>query len=194
MYRETSGAEIFRAEYNPAFVRAIRERRKKAEQAEKHRVAELSEEQRIELLGEQAVRSAAERVRRNAAELAELHAMLSRQEEDLLELTAQADLLQRQEKRRGRERLRRIEALAMRVFGVTLTELHGDGKKHRIAFPKHFVRYWASRSGMSALEMGRCMGGKDHSSIIHSIVAYPKMRAKMGRTLRALERRGYKTA
>ncbi len=188
-------AESFRGGYNPAFVRALRDRRKEAELTEKRRLAAIYRAQRSELLEEQAVRSAAERARRNAAEQAELHAMLSRQEDDLLAATAQADLLQRQKKRRGRERLRRIEARAMRLFGVTLSELHGHGKARRLAFPKHFVRYWASRlAGMSALEMGRCMGGKDHSSIIHSLKVYPVMRAKMGRHLHAWESRGYKTA
>lgn len=172
--------------FNPAFVSRVHQRRRAAEQAEQQRLKKLAQVVSIE---EHALNAAQKRVERKAAEIAELERVLASKEAELTKqielLETKADLEARQERRRTRQIFRRIEARAVRVFGVTLADLHDDSRSKKKALPKHFVRYWGKRlAKMSSLEMGRCMGGRDHSSIINSLHQYPKRRAEMGRYLR----------
>ena len=78
-----------------------------------------------------------------------------------------------------------IERRACRVFGVTRMELHSDRRFRSLVLAKQFVMYWAVRlTPLSLPQIGRLVGGKDHTTVIHGKRLYPQKRAEMGRYLR----------
>ena len=80
-----------------------------------------------------------------------------------------------------------IENRAIRVFKINRHELRGEGRTQQIVLARQFIMYWSARlSGLSLPKIGRLMGGKDHSTILHGRDTYPKKRAKMGRYLRSV--------
>lgn len=79
----------------------------------------------------------------------------------------------------------RIEARAIRVFGVTRTEMRGRQRFDRIVFARFFISYWMRRlTDLSYPQIGRKLGGIDHTSVLYGCGAYRSRRAQMGRTLR----------
>ncbi len=79
---------------------------------------------------------------------------------------------------------RRIEERAMKVFGVTRTEIMSKRRDQHIVAVRQFIAYWTVRlTDFSLPSIGRLMG-KDHTTILHSKRQYPERRAKMGRYLR----------
>lgn len=81
----------------------------------------------------------------------------------------------------------RIERRACKVFGVSRAELVGQRRTQQFVLARQFVAYWASRLTQHSLPMiGRLLGGRDHTTIIHGKRAYIEKRAKMGRALRSL--------
>lgn len=86
---------------------------------------------------------------------------------------------------RYRPTIAEIERRACRVFGVTKMELHSNRRFRSIVLAKQFVMYWAVRlTPLSLPQIGRCMGGFDHTTVLSGKRAYPEKRAKMGRYLR----------
>lgn len=76
-----------------------------------------------------------------------------------------------------------------RVFKVKKAHLLSDRRDRRLILCRHAVMYWACRlTDRSLPEIGRLMGGKDHTTILHAYRSYPDKRAAMGRNLRALNR------
>lgn len=80
---------------------------------------------------------------------------------------------------------RSIEARACRVFKVTQAELRSNRRPREIVIARQFIMYWATRlTGLSLPAVGRLMGGRDHTTVLHGKTVYPQKRAKMGRHLR----------
>lgn len=80
---------------------------------------------------------------------------------------------------------RRIEERACRVFKVTTTGLKSARRHARLAMARQFVSYWAMRRTLlSSPQIGRLLGGRDHTTILHGRDAYRKKREAQGRFLR----------
>lgn len=81
----------------------------------------------------------------------------------------------------------RIERRACRVFRVSSIDLRCQRRTSRIVMARQFVCYWANRlTTHSAAQIGRFLGGRDHTTILHGKQAYVAKRARMGRSLRSL--------
>lgn len=79
----------------------------------------------------------------------------------------------------------RIEARACKLFRVKRGELYSARRQKKLALARHFVMYWACRlTTLSTPQIGRLMGGRDHTTILHGRDCYPVKRAKVGRYLR----------
>jgi chromosomal replication initiation ATPase DnaA len=80
-----------------------------------------------------------------------------------------------------------IEKRLCRVFNVTRAELQSTRRHREIVLVRQAIMYWTCRLTKRSLpEIGRSMGGFDHTSVLHGKRVYPVKRAKMGRTLRAV--------
>lgn len=78
-----------------------------------------------------------------------------------------------------------IERRACRLFKCTRDEIVSSRRHRDIVFVRQFIAYWASRRiGLSLPKIGKLMGGRDHTTILHHKRKYPEKRAAMGRTLR----------
>jgi len=150
----------YRAGYNPDFIRKVHEKRRRAEK------------QRAK---EEAIRAS----KREAQAIAEVEAQQEHIQRSIEEIAAS---------KRGsapKHRFSDIEARATKALGITRAELRGDRRHSDIAFARQFVAYWASRLTDHSYPMiGRLMGGRDHTTVIHGKNAYRAKRAKMGRFLR----------
>jgi len=81
----------------------------------------------------------------------------------------------------------RIERRACRLFRVTGVDLRCARRTERVVMARQFVAYWSLRlTTHSAVRIGRFLGGRDHTTILHGKRAYVAKRAKMGRSLRSL--------
>ena len=86
---------------------------------------------------------------------------------------------------RFRHTYREIERRACRVFKVSVSEIRSNRRSRPIVFARQFVMYWAVRlTRLSLPQIGRLMGGRDHTTCLHGKREYPKKRAQMGRYLR----------
>lgn len=87
----------------------------------------------------------------------------------------------------GRTRsVREIELIACRVFKVTSTALRSDRRDRRLVMARQFVMYWACRlTPLSLPTIGKLLGNRDHTTILHGKDAYVKKRASMGRFLKS---------
>lgn len=80
----------------------------------------------------------------------------------------------------------RILVRVSRVFRVTPEEILSTSRRGDLITPRQAVYYWAHRLtplGFSAI--GKKMGNRDHSTIIHGVEAYRENRAERGRYLRS---------
>jgi chromosomal replication initiation ATPase DnaA len=79
-----------------------------------------------------------------------------------------------------------LEARACRVFHVKPSQIRSNRRHREIVFARQFVMYWAVRlTKLSLPQIGRLMGGRDHTTVLHGKSIYPEKRAKMGRNLRS---------
>lgn len=155
---------MFVYEYR-ATERGIRERNASAISAQ--RASRLAA-QRTSYDAELAERERIERIRADASERARAHAR---------ELKLAGF--------RYRPSLSEIERRACRVFGVTKSELHSNRRIREIVFARQFVMYWAVRlTLLSYPQIGKLMGGRDHTTCIAGKRAYAKKRLLMGRFLK----------
>jgi len=84
-----------------------------------------------------------------------------------------------------KSRFRRIEERACRLFKLSRAELYSSTRQREVSFARQFVMYWAYRTTMLSMpQIGRLMGGRDHTSILHGASIYPRKRALQGRTLK----------
>ena len=73
----------------------------------------------------------------------------------------------------------------MKLFRVTRSELNSNRRNRELVFARQFIMYWACRlTHLSLPQIGKLMGGRDHTTAMHGRNTYPVKRAKMGRTLR----------
>ena len=78
-----------------------------------------------------------------------------------------------------------IERSACRVFGVTKVDIRSGRRGRELVFARQFVMYWAARlTRLSYPQMGRKMGGRDHTTCLHGKSSYVEKRKEMGRTLK----------
>lgn len=162
----------YRPGYNPAFIERARRNAKKRER----------QSRTIEL--------------KRTSELARLEASISQRMQELRVMES-----------RNREALSKIEDANARlcamygnftpfsrivrristVMKVTPEELMSDRRHKDIVLARQAIFYWARRrTRLSLPEIGRRMGGRDHTTVLHGADAYPKKRAKAGRYLRAV--------
>lgn len=85
----------------------------------------------------------------------------------------------------GDMRLLVVAKRLCRVFGITLVELRSDRRSAGIMLARHAFCYWACRLTCKSMpQIGRFLGNRDHTTIMHGRDAYIEKRACMGRTLR----------
>lgn len=86
-----------------------------------------------------------------------------------------------------RHTYRSIEERAMKLFRVTRVELNSNRRNRELVFARQFIMYWACRlTALSLPQIGKLMGGRDHTTSMHGRDVYPVKRAKMGRYLRSV--------
>lgn len=79
-----------------------------------------------------------------------------------------------------------IEARAMKVFKVSKMELRGVRRNQEVCFARQFVMYWTRRlTTLTLPQIGRLMGGRDHTTVLHGSRVYVGKRRAQGRTIRA---------
>lgn len=72
-----------------------------------------------------------------------------------------------------------------KVFNISRVDLISAGRSAHAAAARHAVCYWATRrTPLSSTQIGRVLGNRDHTTILHGKTAYVKKRAAMGRKLR----------
>lgn len=77
-----------------------------------------------------------------------------------------------------------VERIA-RATKVRPSVILGHNRIPQACFARQAVIYWLSRlTNWSSVEIGKRMGGFDHSTILHGKKAYVSKRKAMGRTLR----------
>lgn len=85
-----------------------------------------------------------------------------------------------------------IEEVANRIcraVGATREEIQSDRRDRSATFVRQAVCYWAMRRTRKAsTQIGRFLGNRDHSTVLHGCDAYVTKRAGMGRTLRPVRR------
>ena len=78
-----------------------------------------------------------------------------------------------------------IERRALKLFRITRADLKSERRSRDLVFVRQFISYWvARRTALSLPQIGKLMGGRDHTTILHHKRMYPHKRAKMGRKLR----------
>lgn len=86
---------------------------------------------------------------------------------------------------RRRHTFREIEHRACRLFNVKPSELHSPRRSRDIVFARQFVMYWARRlTPLSLPQIGRLIGRRDHTTVLHGCERYVMKRAAMSRFLR----------
>lgn len=77
-----------------------------------------------------------------------------------------------------------------RVFNMPKQIVFSKRRDHRAVLARQAIMYWAYRRTVRSLpDIGRMMGGRDHSTVLHGYHSYIAKRARMGRTLRPLDQR-----
>lgn len=152
------------------------------------------QERTAKLLRERHMREASElnrKAREDRAEQAIEKAVRSRQQrtqtyEALLSQVVRESaeelkrLIRRRVDNKQLQRITRIQYQAVRIFNLTLDQLNGDSRIRRIAFAKQFVMYWACRmTGFSLPRIGRLLGDRDHTTVLHGCKAYASKRRAM---------------
>lgn len=78
-----------------------------------------------------------------------------------------------------------IERRICRATGLSRIELRSNRRRRDIVMARQAVMYWAYRLTTCSLpEIGRILGGRDHTTCLHATRVYPQKRAAMGRYLK----------
>ncbi len=154
--------------YNPEFLARIREKR------ERQRVDEVKARSRMNRLAK------IEELKREAASAREA-ALATKAAKRMAEEMLSAEYA----RKNALTDFQWLMATARTLFGVTREEIKGHGRGRTVVMARQFVMHWARRrTGMSYPQIGRLLGGKDHTSVLHGVRAYVRKRAAMGRTIR----------
>jgi chromosomal replication initiator protein len=71
------------------------------------------------------------------------------------------------------------------AMNVSKAEVLSERRNKHVALARHAICYWAyRRTTLSMPKIGGFLGGRDHTTVMHSVRVYPKLRAAQGRTLR----------
>lgn len=80
---------------------------------------------------------------------------------------------------------REIERRTMKLFRLRKHELYSNRRNRELVFARQFLMYWAYRlTRLSLPQIGKLMGGFDHTTIMAGRRAYRKKRFNMGRSVR----------
>ncbi|WP_439273565.1 helix-turn-helix domain-containing protein [Pseudochrobactrum sp. HB0163] len=128
------------------------------------------------------------KAQKTAADRALEQAVAKKFEQYLAEIAAEQALRMRQQAQRAyRARFDVIVRRLCRVFRVSPLDLCSARRGGATVHARQAVYYWAWRlCGLSSPQIGRRLGGRDHTTVLHGIVSYQKKRALMGRNLRQL--------
>ncbi|MBO6901388.1 MAG: hypothetical protein JJ864_08580 [Rhizobiaceae bacterium] len=81
--------------------------------------------------------------------------------------------------------LAEIERRICKATRVSRAEIHSSRRSMRVVLARQAFMYWARRlTSRSLPEIGRFVGGRDHTTVLHASRVYPDKRAERGRTLR----------
>lgn len=76
----------------------------------------------------------------------------------------------------GKITIRAIQAVTCRFYGVSMTDLLSRRRSKRISFPRQVACFLSKEITRQSLpEIGRRFGGRDHTTILHSIRKIEKM-------------------
>lgn len=156
------------------------------------RVAREKREQREKAAAEKARRIEAIEAQKaaRAAELERINEEIRRTEEErVAALEAKEAEAMKEEEDAHRPfvtTVERVVRLACRVFKVSRVDLISSRRDRHLVFARQFVMYWARRRTVHSLPMiGRRLGNRDHTTVIHGSRLYSMKRAEMGRRLRS---------
>ncbi len=86
---------------------------------------------------------------------------------------------------RGAPSTSRILKRISKATGIHVSEIKGPSRNAKVVFARFAAMYWLRRlSPMSLPAIGRYLGQRDHTTILHGKDQYPLRRKEMGRTLR----------
>jgi chromosomal replication initiation ATPase DnaA len=75
-----------------------------------------------------------------------------------------------------------------KAFGISFVSLRANRRDVETTLARHAVCYWACRlTGKSLPQIGRFLGNRDHTTVMHGRDAYVQKRARMGRTLKPVK-------
>lgn len=155
----------YRALYNPNFLR-------QADKYNAQRQREGAGERRAKV-ARLSLAYLAEQERRNRA--AEARAREVEQEHDQIE-----------EVPSFRETYSRIERRISRATRTPIALIRGERRSRELVMIRQAVAYWAARrTALSYPKIGGFLGGRDHTTIMHAVKAFPAKRAKQGKHRRA---------
>lgn len=93
------------------------------------------------------------------------------------------------ERKPHRTNFDRIVQRLCRVFQVSVIDLNSDRRDRAAARARHAIYYWTWRlTRLSAPQIGRRLGNRDHTTVLYGVTAYQRKRAQMGRHLRELRK------
>ena len=70
----------------------------------------------------------------------------------------------------ARPPIRKIQTIVARFYGIDLIEIFSQRRHASIVFPRQVAMYLSNRLTTRSLpEIGRCFGGRDHTTIIHGV-------------------------
>ena len=120
---------------------------------------------------ESVIRYTAENLRTNVRELEgallKLIAYSALQNEKISLHTAKAVLAEHLARTDPIVHISDIESAVATYFGITPANIHSSKKSRTIALARHFSMYLARKhTKMSSPEIGRCMGGKNHATVL----------------------------
>lgn len=77
----------------------------------------------------------------------------------------------------GVKSIAQIRREVCRKYGITETEILADRREKRLVIPRHEV-FWRARkeSRCSLPQIGRLMGGRDHTTVLHGCANYERLR------------------
>lgn len=99
--------------------------------------------------------------------------------------------------RRANERLREfrwatacLETVMRRICKATNVmpqQVISESRATHVVFARQAIFYWSRRlSALSYPQIGREIGNRDHTTVLHGVALYPMKRSKQGRTLKVL--------
>lgn len=137
----------------------------------------------------QAVLISQDALERKRAELERIKAIDAERQKVQADIdAANAELRAKFGTSRGVTRFSVIMARICRALDIRKEELLSNRRHREVCLARQAIMYWASRlTPMSLPEIGRRLGGRDHTTVLHGRNVYPIKRQRMGRTLRPVK-------